>query len=100
MPVLVIQSKDRSVKDEMALLMAFARKNTDLAFMRQAMLDASRIAIKEKRYSSDGFSRGWRQWYDDAAKLFRREYGWTPLAKAREFAAEADAHAARYLPLE
>jgi hypothetical protein len=81
----------------MTLLVVFARQAPDLAFTRQAMLDASRVAAKEKRYSSDGFARGWRNWYDDAAKLFRKQYGWTPLAKARERAAEAEAHNIRYL---
>ena len=97
MPTLIIHSRERSTSDEMTLLMAFAREADELAFMRKAMLDASRVALESGSYSSDGFQRGWKNWYDDAAKLFRRKYGWTPLAKAREKAAEVESHCARYL---
>lgn len=79
------------------MLMVFARANDDLAFTRRALIDASVVAMKEKRYSSDGFQRGWKNWYDDAAKLFRKEHGWTPLAKARTMASEIEARTTRYL---
>lgn len=94
MPI-VIHDESRNPFHEAERLMAFAKEHPDLQYLASTLRDAARVQSLAHRYVVDEAALGWKLYFDQAARLWRKAYGWTPMARCRKLAAKAMAIAVR-----
>jgi hypothetical protein len=86
MPINIVQQWERDVLAEAEELHAFAEDMADLQGMRSLFTAGTRERM-ERGVSLDGESQSWKLFWDEAAKRFKRKFGYLPVAKARQLLA-------------
>lgn len=87
MPIHIVQQWERDTVGEATELAAFAEGMAPLMGMRDTFTLGSRERIREGRFAMDTEAVTWKLFWDEAAKHFKRAYGYLPTAKARKLLA-------------
>lgn len=86
-PIKLVPDSARNVQQEALELDAFCRTHPELTFAQDVLIQETRRRVRTKQYSTADATEVWRMIYEQAGKLWKKSYGYIPLAKSRHLAA-------------